>query len=56
VQYKSQSLIDHLTGAWRFGGLLRHQFITTVTSSRTMLRTWWRSSARITFTAWISIR
>jgi glucose-1-phosphate adenylyltransferase len=30
VQYKSQSLIDHLTGAWRFGGLLRRQFITVV--------------------------
>lgn len=30
VQYKSQSLIDHLTGGWRFGGLLRRQFITVV--------------------------
>jgi glucose-1-phosphate adenylyltransferase len=30
VQYKSQSLIGHLTAAWRFGGLLRHQFITVV--------------------------
>jgi glucose-1-phosphate adenylyltransferase len=30
VQYKSQSLIGHLAAAWRFGGLLRHQFITVV--------------------------
>src|SRR5918999_2575186 len=30
VQYKSQSLIDHITGAWRFGGRLRRQFVTVV--------------------------
>jgi glucose-1-phosphate adenylyltransferase len=45
VQYKSQSLIDHLTGAWRFGGLLRRQFITVVPPQMRGGEGWYRGTA-----------
>jgi glucose-1-phosphate adenylyltransferase len=45
VQYKSQSLIDHLTGAWRFGGLLRRQFITVVPPQMRSSEEWYRGTA-----------
>jgi glucose-1-phosphate adenylyltransferase len=45
VQYKSQSLIDHLTGAWRFGGLLRRQFITVVPPQMRGGAIWYRGTA-----------
>jgi glucose-1-phosphate adenylyltransferase len=45
VQYKSQSLIDHLTGAWRFGGLLRRQFITVVPPQMRGGEEWYRGTA-----------
>jgi glucose-1-phosphate adenylyltransferase len=45
VQYKSQSLIDHLTGGWRFGGLLRRQFITVVPPQMRGGEIWYRGTA-----------
>jgi glucose-1-phosphate adenylyltransferase len=45
VQYKSQSLIDHLTGAWRFGGLLRRQFITVVPPQMRSGEIWYLGTA-----------
>jgi glucose-1-phosphate adenylyltransferase len=45
VQYKSQSLIDHLTGGWRFGGLLRRQFITVVPPQMRGGAIWYRGTA-----------
>jgi glucose-1-phosphate adenylyltransferase len=45
VQYKSQSLIDHLTGAWRFGGLLRRQFITVVPPQMRGGEIWYQGTA-----------
>jgi glucose-1-phosphate adenylyltransferase len=45
VQYKSQSLIGHLTDAWRFGGLLRHQFVTVVPPQMRGSEEWYRGTA-----------
>jgi glucose-1-phosphate adenylyltransferase len=45
LQYKSQSLIDHLTGAWRFGGLLRRQFISVVPPQMRGGEVWYRGTA-----------
>ena len=45
VQYKSQSLIGHLTSAWRFGGLLRHQFISVVPPQMRGGEEWYRGTA-----------
>ena len=45
VQYRSQSLIDHLTGAWRFGGLLRRQFITVVPPQMRSGELWYLGTA-----------
>src|SRR5919106_5612451 len=45
VQYKSQSLIGHLASAWRFGGLLRHQFITVVPPQMRGGEGWYRGTA-----------
>ncbi len=45
VQYKSQSLIDHVTAAWRFGTLLRQQFITVVPPQLRTGEVWYRGTA-----------
>jgi glucose-1-phosphate adenylyltransferase len=45
VQYKSQSLIDHLTGAWRFGGRLRRQFVTVVPPQMRGGEIWYQGTA-----------
>jgi glucose-1-phosphate adenylyltransferase len=45
VQYKSQSLIDHLTAAWRFGTLLRQHFITVVPPQMRGGEMWYRGTA-----------
>ena len=45
VQYKSQSLIDHLSAAWRFGGLLRQQFITVVPPQMRGEEVWYKGTA-----------
>lgn len=45
VQYKSQSLIDHLSAAWRFGVLLRQHFITVVPPQMRGGEVWYRGTA-----------
>jgi len=49
VQYKSQSLIGHLTAAWRFGGLLRQQFITVVPPQMRGGEIWYLGTADAVF-------
>jgi len=49
VQYKSQSLIGHLTAAWRFGGLLRQQFITVVPPQMRGGEVWYLGTADAVF-------
>jgi glucose-1-phosphate adenylyltransferase len=45
VQYKSQSLIDHLTAAWRFGSLIREHFVTVVPPQMRGGEVWYRGTA-----------
>lgn len=45
VQYKSQSLIEHLQIGWRHGGLLRDHFITVVPPQMRMGEMWYRGTA-----------
>jgi len=58
VQYKSQSLIEHVRLAWRTTGIVPDYFVTVVPPqmrfgpSTTSTRTSWRSSAPTTSIAW----
>src|SRR5918912_1239991 len=45
VQYKSQSLIGHISAAGLLGGLLRHQFVTVVPPQRGGGEDWYRGTA-----------
>ncbi len=45
VQYKSQSLIDHIRRGWRFGGLVDEHFIITVPPQMRWGETWYRGTA-----------
>lgn len=45
VQYKSQSLIEHLRAAWRFGGTIRHHFITIAPPQMRRGEMWYRGTA-----------
>ena len=45
VQYKSQSLIEHLQIGWRHGGLLRDHFISIVPPQMRMGEMWYRGTA-----------
>lgn len=45
VQYKSQSLIEHLRMGWRTGGLLNDQFITVVPPQMRVGEVWYRGTA-----------
>ena len=45
VQYKSQSLIDHIRRGWRFGGLVGEHFIITVPPQMRWGETWYRGTA-----------
>jgi glucose-1-phosphate adenylyltransferase len=45
VQYKSQSLIEHLRAAWRTSGLLPDAFVTVVPPQMRVGDTWYRGSA-----------
>ncbi|MGH7380327.1 MAG: sugar phosphate nucleotidyltransferase, partial [Candidatus Methylomirabilales bacterium] len=45
VQYKSQSLIEHLQIGWRHGGLLRDHFISVVPPQMRMGEMWYRGTA-----------
>lgn len=45
VQFKCQSLIDHIQERWRFGGLLSDQFITSVPAQMWRGQTWYQGNA-----------
>ncbi|HWR50654.1 MAG TPA: glucose-1-phosphate adenylyltransferase [Bryobacteraceae bacterium] len=46
VQFKSQSLLQHLRDGWQFAGLLRHQFVIPVPAQmRTPGETWYQGTA-----------
>ena len=45
VQYKSQSLIEHLRVAWRSGGLVPDHFVTVVPPQMRMGEMWYRGTA-----------
>ncbi|MCG3114660.1 MAG: glucose-1-phosphate adenylyltransferase [Candidatus Manganitrophus sp. SA1] len=45
VQYKSQSLIEHLRAAWRLGGRIKHQFITIAPPQMRRGEVWYRGTA-----------
>jgi glucose-1-phosphate adenylyltransferase len=49
VQYKSQSLIDHIRRGWRFGGLVDEHFIITVPPQMRWGETWYRGTADAVF-------
>ncbi len=45
VQYRSQSLIEHLRRAWRFSGLIKHTFITVVPPQMKARGGWYEGTA-----------
>ncbi|MBU6281788.1 glucose-1-phosphate adenylyltransferase [bacterium] len=45
VQFKSQSLIEHLAAGWQFGGLLPEQFISPVPAQMRHGQTWYQGTA-----------
>ncbi len=45
VQYRSQSLIEHLRRAWRFSGLIQHTFITVVPPQMKARGGWYEGTA-----------
>jgi glucose-1-phosphate adenylyltransferase len=45
VQFKSQSLIEHLKTGWQFGGLLANQFITPVPAQMQRGKSWYQGTA-----------
>src|SRR3989441_11908560 len=46
TQFKSQSLLQHLSEGWQFGGLLKNQFIIPVPAQmRTPEETWYQGTA-----------
>ena len=45
VQFKSQSLIEHLASGWQFGGLLPEQFISPVPAQMQRGQTWYQGTA-----------
>ena len=49
VQYKSQSLIDHIRRSWRLGGLLDDHFIITVPPQMRWGESWYRGTADAVF-------
>ena len=49
VQYKSQSLIDHIRRGWRFGGLVPEQFIIAVPPQQRWGDIWYRGTADAVF-------
>jgi glucose-1-phosphate adenylyltransferase len=49
VQYKSQSLIDHIRRGWRFGGLVDDHFIITVPPQMRWSESWYRGTADAVF-------
>jgi len=50
IQFKSQSLLQHLRDGWEFAGLLKHQFIIPVPAQmRTVEETWYRGTSDAIF-------
>lgn len=45
VQFKSQSLIEHLNSGWQIGGLLPDHFITAVPAQMRLSKSWYQGSA-----------
>jgi glucose-1-phosphate adenylyltransferase len=46
IQFRSQSLLQHLRDGWQFGGMLNEQFIIPVPAQmRTPGETWYRGTA-----------
>ena len=45
VQFKSQSLIEHLAAGWQFGSLLPEQFISPVPAQMQRGQTWYQGTA-----------
>src|SRR5512134_1299560 len=45
VQFKSQSLIEHLSAGWQIGGLLPDHFITAVPAQMRRGQMWYEGSA-----------
>ncbi|MCM8823988.1 MAG: glucose-1-phosphate adenylyltransferase [Candidatus Omnitrophica bacterium] len=45
VQYKSQSLIEHIRTTWRKGGIFPHHFITVVPPQMRRTKEWYRGTA-----------
>ena len=49
VQYKSQSLIEHVSGTWRIGGRLPETFVTVVPPQMRGGESWYRGTADAVF-------
>jgi glucose-1-phosphate adenylyltransferase len=45
VQFKSQSLIEHLAAGWKFGGLIAEHFISPVPAQMRHGQTWYKGTA-----------
>jgi glucose-1-phosphate adenylyltransferase len=45
VQWRSQSLIEHLKDGWQFGGILNDQFVTPVPAQMRMGESWYQGTA-----------
>src|ERR1700693_1472168 len=45
VQWRSQSLIEHLKDGWQFGGILTDQFVTPVPAQMRMGENWYQGTA-----------
>ncbi len=49
VQWRSQSLIEHLKDGWSFGGMLPQHFVTPVPAQMRMGETWYQGTADAIF-------
>jgi glucose-1-phosphate adenylyltransferase len=49
VQWRSQSLIEHLKDGWQFGGILNDQFVTPVPAQMRMGESWYQGTADAIF-------
>src|SRR5258708_17476235 len=49
VQWRSQSLIEHMKDGWQFGGILTDQFVTPVPAQMRMGESWYQGTADAIF-------
>ena len=49
VQWRSQSLIEHLKDGWQFGGILNDHFVTPVPAQMRMGESWYQGTADAIF-------